>query len=74
MPTPPVAEGKTSSKEKETLGPKSSRRNLPDSQSKVGGVGAIEQLISQVKDFDFDPDVVNDIFTPLQDIVEIYTS
>ncbi|GBN39947.1 hypothetical protein AVEN_21780-1 [Araneus ventricosus] len=74
MPTPPVAEGETSSKEKETLSSKSSRKNLPDSQSKVVGVGTIEQLISQIKDFDFDPDGVNDIFTPLQDFIEIYTS
>ncbi|GBM40910.1 hypothetical protein AVEN_234044-1 [Araneus ventricosus] len=56
------------------LGSKSSRKNVPDSQSKVGGVSAIEQLISQIKDFDFDPDVVDDIFTQLQDLIEIYTS
>ncbi|GBO13642.1 hypothetical protein AVEN_237352-1 [Araneus ventricosus] len=74
MPTPPVAEGDISSKDKETLGSKPARKNVPDSQSKIGGVSTIEQLISQIKDFDFDPDVVGDILAPLQDFIEIYTS
>ncbi|GBO26109.1 hypothetical protein AVEN_112359-1 [Araneus ventricosus] len=71
MSTPPVAEGDISSKDKETLGSKPERKNVPDSQSKIAGVSTIEQLISQIKDFD--PDV-GDIFTPLQDLIDIYTS
>ncbi|GBN01585.1 hypothetical protein AVEN_244664-1 [Araneus ventricosus] len=74
MPDPSPSEGDSSSKDKDVsnIGIKSTKKNPADSQSKVGGVNTVEELISQITDFNFDPDVSGDLIAPLQELMKIF--
>ncbi|GBN29253.1 hypothetical protein AVEN_267240-1 [Araneus ventricosus] len=74
MPNPSPNEGDSSSKAKNTsaINTKTLQKIPSDSQSKVSGVGSVEQLINQIIDFDFDPSISEALVSPLQELTKIF--
>ncbi|GBM70696.1 hypothetical protein AVEN_203822-1 [Araneus ventricosus] len=73
MANPSPVEG-DASKTKDTSfsGVKSLQKIPPDSQSKVSGVGAVESLINEIIDYNFETSVSEALVSPLQELSKIF--